>query len=198
MRVSATLLSLLFAITFVACGGDTDGEGTMVDDTTAMMDEGMDHDMEGDGLLSTPSWMQIDETARTITMDIDAGESDVNNRWNYNGLYAENGRIVVPEGYQVTINFTNSDPTQPHSLGIDEWMDTWPAVFESATPVFEGAMTPDAATTGTPAGGGTATITFTTGSAGEYAMVCYIAGHAVAGMVIPFEVSADGTAGVEE
>ena len=205
MRISATLVSLILVVGLIACGGDTDGEGTLEEDTTAILDdEGMTDDGMGDeleagpGALSTPGWMQVDETARTVSMDIDAGESDVNNRWNFNGLYAENGRIVVPEGYQVTIDFTNSDPTQPHSLGIDEPMDTWPATFENPTPVFEGAITPDAGTTGTPAGGGTATITFTTGAAGEYAMVCYIAGHAVAGMVIPFEVSADGTVGVEE
>jgi uncharacterized cupredoxin-like copper-binding protein len=32
--------------------------------------------------------------------------------------------------------------------------------------------------------------------AGEYSMVCYIAGHAVSGMWIKFVVSADGEAGV--
>lgn len=197
MRISASLLSLLLAFTVVACGGDTDGEGTMEEDTMAMTetDPALRHPEAG--AVTAPSWMQVDATAKTVTMDIKAGESDVNNRWNFNGLYAQSGKIVVPEGYQVTITFTNADPTQPHSLGIDEWMETWPAVFGDITPVFEGAITPDAGTTGTPAGG-TATATFTTGAAGDYAMVCYIAGHAVAGMVIPFTVSADGTVGVQK
>ncbi|MBA3584273.1 MAG: multicopper oxidase domain-containing protein [Gemmatimonadetes bacterium] len=201
MRFSSALLSLLVAFMLVACGGGTD-EGTMEDDTLGMMeaDTAMgDEDMDaGMGAMSMPTWMQMDETARTVSMDITAGESDVNNRWNFNGLYAGNGRIVVPEGYTVTINFTNADPTQPHSLGIEETMATWPATFETPEPVFEGAITPDAGTTGTGAGGGTATVTFTTGAAGDYAMVCYIAGHAVAGMVVPFTVSADGSAGAEQ
>jgi uncharacterized cupredoxin-like copper-binding protein len=29
-------------------------------------------------------------------------------------------------------------------------------------------------------------------------MICYIPGHAVAGMVIPFHVTADGSAGVSQ
>lgn len=200
MRVPAALLSLLIALTFAACQGAAD-EGAMEEDTLALEADTAMGDEMGDmgdaGALSTPAWMQIDETAKTVTMDITAGESDVNNYWNYNGLYAGNGRIVVPEGYAVTINFNNADATQPHSLGIEESMTTWPATFESPEPVFEGAITPDAATTGTPPSG-SATLTFTTGTAGDYAMVCYIAGHAVAGMVVPFTVSADGSAGIEQ
>ena len=37
------------------------------------------------GAISTPEWMTVDATARTVTMDIQAGGSDVNNYWNYNG-----------------------------------------------------------------------------------------------------------------
>ena len=42
---------------------------------------------------------------------------------------------------------------------------------------------------------GTATLTFAADAAGDYAMVCYVAGHAVAGMHIPFYVTEDGTPG---
>lgn len=96
----------------------------------------------------------------------------------------------------MTINFTNSDPTQPHSLGIGERMNTWPATFDEITPVFKGAITADPATTGT-APNGSETITFKTSEASDYSMVCYIAGHAAAGMHIPFNVSADGEYGAE-
>jgi FtsP/CotA-like multicopper oxidase with cupredoxin domain len=199
MRISATPLSLLLALTVVACGGGggTEDEGTMEADTTAVTETDPALRHPAAGAVTAPSWMQVDATAKTVTMDIKAGESNINNHWNYNGLYAESGAIVVPEGYQVTINFTNSDPTQPHSLGISEKMDAYPALFENPTPSFEGAITPDAGTTGTPPGG-TATVSFTTGAAGDYAMVCYIAGHAVAGMVVPFTVSADGSVGVQQ
>jgi FtsP/CotA-like multicopper oxidase with cupredoxin domain len=199
MRISASLTTLLLTLGLLACGGAADEgatEDTTAVDTTAMGEEPAG-DMAPGGSLSTPAWMTLDETAQTVAMDIRAGDTEANNRWNFNGLYAGEGAIVVPQGYSVTINFTNADPTQPHSLGIDEAMDSYPATFENPEPVFAGAITPDAATTGT-APNGTATMTFTTDTAGEYTMICYIAGHAVAGMHLPFEVSADGSAGVRQ
>ncbi|MDX1660249.1 MAG: cupredoxin domain-containing protein [Gemmatimonadota bacterium] len=194
MRVFGTTLSLILTLGLIACGGAGEEAGMEEADTTAM-EETAPAEEEGDmGEMTTPDWMTVDEDAQTITLDIDAGSSEANNRWNFNGLYAGNGSITVPQGYEVTINFTNSDPTQPHSLGIDERMDTWPATFDDITPVFDGALTADPATTGTPPNG-EETITFTTDTAGDYSMVCYIAGHAVAGMVIPFNVSDDGSYG---
>ena len=146
--------------------------------------------------LTVPSWMFVDQVAQTVRLDIAAGSEAVNNYWNFNGLYAGNGSITVPQGSTVTINFSNADPAQPHSLGISQAMDAYPAMFENPSPVFIGAITPDP-TVGT-APGATATVTFTADTAGEYAMVCYVPGHAVAGMVIPFIVSADGSAGVSQ
>lgn len=195
MRAIQALTGLTLTFALVACGGGTPDEGAM-DDAPEAATETAPAPATAPAGLSMPDWMTVDEASQSVTMEVHAGESEANNRWNYNGLYAGNGEIVVPAGYSVTINFTNADPNQPHSVGIGEPMDTWPAVFESPQPVFEGAMSPDATTTGTPMGGGTATIRFTAGAAGEYAMICYIPGHAVAGMVVPFTVSSDGSAGV--
>lgn len=190
-----TTLSLVFALGLAACGGGAE-EGTDIDaDTTAMDVETVEPAPEAG--MTTPSWMTVDETARTATMAISAGSSDANNRWNFNGMYAGAGSITVPEGYTVTINFTNADPTQPHSLGIGETMASWPATFDAPQPVFAGAITADATTTGT-APNGTASITFTADAAGDYAMICYIPGHAIAGMVVPFHVSADGSFGATQ
>lgn len=189
------MLGLLVAFGLVACGGGAGDEGDATEaDTTAQMDETDGGEMAADG-MTTPSWMTVDEAARTVTMEIDAGADDANNRWNFNGLYAGEGSITVPEGYTVTIEFTNSDPTQPHSLGIGEAMDTYPATFENPQPVFAGAMTSNPNTSGTPSNE-SETIEFTTDTAGDYAMICYVPGHAVAGMVIPFTVSSEGEAGV--
>ena len=191
MRLFSTL-SLVIAFGLAACGGGAEENGTEAD-TTAME---METEPAPAG-MTTPAWMSVDETAQTVTMQISAGSTDANNRWNYNGLYAGAGSITVPAGYTVTIDFTNADPTQPHSLGIDEAMASWPATFETVEPVFAGAVTPDATTTGT-APNGTVSITFTATDAGEYAMVCYIPGHAIAGMVVPFNVSADGSYGATQ
>lgn len=188
-----TILSTILVAGLWACGGQTEDTDVMEADTAAMEEtDAMDDETMG-GELSTPDWMTIDATAQTVTMEIQAGSSDANNYWNFNGLYAGQGSITVPQGYSVTINFTNSDPTQPHSLGIDEAQDSWPATFDAPEPAFAGAITPDP-TVGT-APGGTATITFVADAAGDYTMVCYVPGHAVAGMHIPFNVTADGTPG---
>ena len=192
MRTWITMLGIALSAGLVACGGGgTEEEGAMEADTTAV-----EETAAPTGQLSTPSWMVVDAAAQTVTLDIAAGSDAVNNYWNFNGLYAGNGGITVPQGYTVTINFNNADPAQPHSVGISQAMDAYPAMFENPSPVFVGAITPDPTVGSAP--GATATITFTADTAGEYAMVCYVPGHAVAGMVIPFTVSADGSAGVTQ
>ena len=192
MRRFTTMLSMTLVAALWACGG-TGGDDGMEADTSAMTDTMAmaDHDMGG--AMSTPEWMTVDATAKTVTLEIHAGDSDVNNYWNFNGLYAGHGSISVPQGYAVTINFTNADPTQPHSLGIDEAQESWPATFDAPEPAFPGAITPDP-TTGT-APNGTATLTFTADAVGDYTMVCYVPGHAVAGMHVPFMVTEAGSAG---
>ena len=186
------ILSLAVVAGLIACGGGNGAdEGTTEADTTmAETDEAT----ETTGGLSTPSWMVVNGNA--VTLDIQAGSEATNNHWNFNGLYAGNGSITVPQGATVTINFTNVDPAQPHSLGIGEPMEAYPAMFDNPQPAFAGAMTPDPATGTAPQG--SATITFTADRAGDFAMICYVPGHAVAGMVIPFIVSAGGSAGVSQ
>lgn len=198
MKRITTTISLLTAIALVACGGGAQEGGTeTAADTGAMAPSEAAAPAETGGQMSTPDWMTVDQTSKTVSLDIKAGEADVNNRWNFNGMYAGHGSITVPQGYTVTVNFTNADPTQPHSMAVLETRDTWPATFENPTPVFSGAETPDASTTGTPPNG-TATLTFTTDTAGNYTMVCLIAGHAVAGMHVPFNVSSDGSYGATQ
>lgn len=192
MRRFTTILSTILVAVLLACGGEAGEDGMdMADDTLGMADHDMD-DMDS-GAMSTPDWMTIDATAQTVTMDIRAGSTDVNNYWNYNGMYAGHGSISVPQGYSVTINFTNADPTQPHSLGIDETQESWPATFDAPEPAFAGAMTPDPLVGTAP--NGTASITFVASAAGDYTLVCYVPGHAVAGMHIPFLVTQGGTPG---
>ncbi len=191
MRTWKAMLGLVVVGGLVACGGGQEGEGNMEADTTAAMET-----TTTTAGLTMPGWMVVDASGQTVQLDIQAGSDPVNNYWNFNGLYAGSGAITVPAGYTVTINFHNADPAQPHSVGIHEKMDTYPAMFESTEPAFAGAISSNP-TTGT-APGQAETITFTTGNAGEYAMVCYVPGHAVAGMVVPFHVSADGSAGVSQ
>lgn len=153
---------------------------------------------QANGALSMPGWMQVDHEAQTVQLEVVSGRDQTNNRWNYNGYANGNATIVVPQGYEVTIDFQNEDPANPHSLGIDERTGgDWPATFTDPQPVFAGAMTenPTSMTEATMPGE-SESVSFTAAEAGEYTMVCYVPAHAATGMWIGFEVSADGEAGV--
>ncbi|WP_423927120.1 sulfocyanin-like copper-binding protein [Candidatus Palauibacter sp.] len=143
-------------------------------------------------------WIAVDEASRTVTIDLVAGSTDANNRWNFNGYANGEATVVVPEGYTVTVNFENRDPVNYHSVGVLERAASYPAIFDAAVPVFEGAITSNATsmTEATAPGDGTETISFTASTAGDYALVCPIPAHAVTGMWIGFEVSASGDSGL--
>ena len=67
-----------------------------------------------------------------------------------------------------------------------------------AVAAFEGGITEDPRSMleGTMPGE-TESITFVAETAGEYSMVCYIAGHSLVGMWLYFNVSDDGSAGIQ-
>ena len=132
-----------------------------------------------------------------VTLDIVAGQTDKGNYWNFNGSQFGEMTITVPVGANVTINFSNNDPNMAHSIGINPGFETAPAMVDT-TPVFEGAISanPTSMTEATLPGQSTS-ISFVASEAGNYSMVCYIAGHAVSGMWVHFNVSAEGEAGVQ-
>ena len=143
-------------------------------------------------------WISVDDGARTVTIDLVAGSTDANNRWNFNGYANGEATVVVPAGYAVTLNFENRDPVNYHSVGVLERAASYPPIFDDATPVFDGAITTNATsmTEATAPGGGTESISFTASTAGEYALVCPVPAHAVTGMWIGFDVSESGESGV--
>jgi sulfocyanin len=194
-------VTTVFALTALACGGGGDEASSQMADAEAAnpcaanpcaTDESMAMAM------SMPAWFKMDEAAKTVTMDITAGSTDANNHWNFNGYANGNATIVVPQGYTVTINFTNEDPLSAHSIGVDAATSGFPTVFDSPKPVFAGAISPNPTSmTEATASGQSATLTFTADKAGNYSLVCYIPGHAATGMWIHFTVSSDGSAGVQ-
>ncbi len=193
----------------LACGGGGDGGGEGAGGTqqqAAQQQAGQQAAGQGQAEAGEaagggaqqglPDWMQVNDSNQTVAMEVVAARTSANSNWNFNGYANGNATITVPRGYEITIEFSNEDPAVAHSLGIDELMDRWPATFKAPEPVFEGAITtnPTSMSRAT-APGSSETITFTADRAGEYAMVCYIPGHATAGMWIHFNVSSDGTAG---
>lgn len=202
--VAVALLATAFLL---ACGGGGDGGGENAggtqqqaapqqeagQQTTAQEQAG---EAAGGGpQQELPDWMQVDDSNQTVSMEVIAAKTSANSNWNFNGYASGDATITVPRGYEITIEFSNEDPAVAHSLGIDELMDRWPATFKAPEPVFEGAITtnPTSMSRAT-APGSSETINFTADQAGEYAMVCYIPGHATAGMWIHFNVSSDGSA----
>lgn len=143
-------------------------------------------------------WISVDDAARTVTITLVAGETDANNRWNFNGYASGEATVVVPVGYTVTINFENRDPVHRHGVGVLAKEASYPPVFDEATPVFDGAITANATsmTEATAPGGGTESITFVASEAGEYALVCAVPANAATGMWIGFEVSESGDSGL--
>ena len=149
--------------------------------------------------LEMPDWMKVDNDAKTVSVEIVAGKTDAANNWNFNGFVNGETSVVVPEGYTVTLTFTNKDPNMVHSIGVGERMDTYPPMIENPTPVFDGAMSsnPTDMVNATKTGA-SETLTFTADKAGDYALICYIPAHAATGMWIGFTVSADGKAGLSK
>lgn len=198
-RIVASGIASLLALSVAGCGGEAGREAEEAD-TAAMpaAEEGMAPGGAAAAALETPSWMQVDQGARTVTLEITAGADQTNNRWNFNGYANGNATIVVPEGYKVTINFKNADQANPHSLAIDTRTGgSWPATIESPQLAFQGATTSGATSmTEATQPGQSETVEFTADKAGNYSMVCYVPAHAATGMWIRFDVSAEGQAGL--
>ncbi len=196
-RFISTGLAALVAFALVACGGG-DADTADAPATAEPAPAAAPAAEPAGGALSMPDWMSVDADAQTVTIELVAGLTADNNRWNFNGYANGSGNIVVPAGYTVTINFRNDDPVTYHSVAVLEGSGGWPVTFDDVSPVFDGAMTsnPTSMTESTAPGGGTETITFTASDAGEYSLVCLIPAHAATGMWMGFTVSAAGEAGV--
>jgi sulfocyanin len=188
MKRFAFSTALFFGL--AACGGGEPAAEAPMEEAPAAQAEAPAQA----GELTMPEWYQMD--GNNVTLDIVAGSTNKGNYWNFNGAQFGEMTIVVPVGAEVTLNFSNSDPNMAHSVGISAGFDTAPAMVDP-TPIFAGAVSsnPTSMTEAT-LPGQAETITFTASEAGEYSMVCYIPGHAVSGMWIHFNVSADGEAGV--
>lgn len=148
------------------------------------------------GAMTIPEWYDVDHDARTVAIELTAGATPDNNYWNYNGYTNGDLAITVPEGYTVEITLINQDPNMGHSVGISSELSNFAMV--TPDPVFAGAISenPQSMVESTMPGE-TETITFVADAAGNYTMVCYIAGHSAVGMWLFFNVSGDGEAGVQ-
>ena len=182
----------LFAVALLGCGSGQEGDRSApVPGTATMADAAATTAIPAD-------WISVDDAARTVTVTLVAGQSDANNRWNFNGYANGEATVVVPAGYTVTIHFENRDPVHYHSVGVLAKVASYPPIFEDATPVFDGAVTSNATSMSeaTAPAGGTESMTFIASAAGEYALVSLVPANAVTGMWVGFEVSESGESGL--
>jgi sulfocyanin len=182
----------VISLALTACGGGEKADSTPASEAPAATTE----PVAADAPMTMPDWFHVDHDAKTVHMTITAGATDANNHWNFNGATKGSMTVTVPVGYTVTIDLVNDDPVMAHSLGIST--ETSSFTMLDPTPAFAGAMTenPTSMIDGTMPGD-TDTIEFVAATAGEYSMACVIPGHAMTGMWIYFNVSADGEAGVQ-
>lgn len=190
--------AILSALTvFAACGGGEPAADSSTPATEAAPAATASAPAGPGGAMTTPDWYQVDADAQTVHLTITAGATPDANYWNFNGATQGSMAITVPEGYTVTVELVNDDPNMAHSLGISDVTSSFGAMMDP-TPVFAGAMTenPTSMVDGTMPGE-SESITFVADAAGNYSMVCYIPGHAATGMWIYFNVSSDGSMGVQ-
>lgn len=134
-------------------------------------------------------YMSQNRSAQTVTYQIKATLDATNHGWNFNGYANGNMRIVVPQGWKVSVQFKNLSPMLPHSAGvIAASPDNLPASGDSATLAFPGAAT-DQFTAGL-GPNSTGQFSFTADQAGEYLLYCGVPGHGRGGMWVHFQVSA--------
>jgi sulfocyanin len=138
-----------------------------------------------------PSWMTVDAASKTVTMDVIAGFNPNNSNWNYNGYHDGDMTVILPQGWNVRMTFTNQDADVPHSLVV--MTDVGPAnlPFQAGR---EQAAFPRAYTKSPEQGlsaGEHDVIAFKANKAGKFLWICGVAGHAQSGMWTHLEISAE-------
>ena len=174
-RSSKLGLTALISAGLVACGGSDSPDSAPAASKPAAEAPAAGAPAAEGGI---PDWYHIDNDAKTVELHMAAQMDD---GWRFNGMAGGERTITVPVGYAVTVELTNDDP----------------AMFTDLQPAFSGAVssTPTSMQEATMPGE-SESFTFTADVAGEYAMVCYVPGHALTGMWVRFNVSAEGEAGV--
>ncbi len=185
MRRTVGLSSaLLFTLGMIACGEKPAEEAPLAEAAAPAAEPAAPMAMPAD-------WIHADDAAKTVTLDIVAGKDATNNNWNFNGYANGNATVTVPEGYAVTINFTNNDANMAHSIGVTA-KPTGPfSATPDVTPAFAGGMSSNPASmTDATKMGATESVKFTAATAGDYTLACFVPGHATSGMWINLKVVA--------
>ena len=155
---------------------------------------GHDHGTpSGDPKAAEPQesmFLSVDpNTPKTARLVVVSAYNPVNYGMNFNGFAKGGARYTIPQGWTVSVSFTNNSPV-PHSAIVVEK----PMVkkLQMGEPAFKGASTPYPVR-GTTGKGGVA-FQFVADEAGEFAMACGFPSHSANGHWIAFDISPTATA----
>ena len=128
-------------------------------------------------------------TPKTARLVVVSAYNPVNYGMNFNGFAKGGARYTIPQGWTVSVSFTNNSPV-PHSAIVVEK----PVVkkLQMGEPAFKGASTPYPVR-GTTGKGGVA-FQFVADEAGEFAIACGFPSHSANGHWIAFDISPTATA----
>jgi ubiquinol-cytochrome c reductase cytochrome b subunit len=132
-------------------------------------------------------WIAWDAAKHTATLTLIAGYNNAIAGFNFNGFGKGEMVISVPQGYHVTVKFSNQG-TLPHSALFTPNADK--NLTTNFPLAFPGAASTDP--TGGIAKGQTDQFSFVASKPGTYALVCAVPGHAAAGMWDVFKVTSGG------
>jgi len=141
--------------------------------------------VSGGSSTAASAWYSLDKSAKN-TLDVTLSGNS-NNGLNFNGY--SNGALIitVPTGWAVKATFVNADANMPHSLGFISWANKQANTYSGVPAAFKGSLGPQFTSGMQP--NAKSTFSFSASTAGKYAFVCGVPGHAAGGMWDEFDVS---------
>ena len=134
------------------------------------------------------NWLTVDTTAKTATLQLTAGLTQLNGGLNFNGFNDGKLTLTVPTNWTVVLRFANHDANLPHSAEVVDTTKPMPA-GPVDPPVFARATTVAARLLQGLGSGETDSVRFVANKAGSYMIFCAVPGHGLAGMWIRLKVS---------
>lgn len=142
------------------------------------------------GAATTP-WYTLDKAPKTLDLAITSATTSDNSGLNFDGGYKGSIIVTVPVGWTVNVTFTSKDSMMPHSVGFTTWASKTSATG-TFVPAFKGSIGADF-TSGITSASPPIKFSFKATTAGQYAFVCGVPGHAAGGMWDEFDVSGKAT-----
>ncbi|MBX6353511.1 MAG: hypothetical protein IRZ10_09255 [Thermoflavifilum sp.] len=137
----------------------------------------------GQGTSGNTAFYSLGPGQNTLTLNIEGVTTDAG--MTFNGYNNGQLKITVPVGWTVQVHFVNKDTNMPHSVGFVPWSQRTGSSFTAA---FPGSLMNNFQS-GIQATDPAVEFSFKATTAGQYAMVCGIPGHAANGMWDEFDVS---------